>query len=166
MLSSFYLAFHFIGSHKYLGNLSNDPFYGYGDTIYPALEGLYVVSIILVIVSSLGNRPQSSKWIFILCIWLFAIIMASMIYASGFNIYLNIIQIKEQWKGIQTIIQFSASRDLLIAFASTFGIYFVSSLLYLDPWHMFTSFIQYTLLYPSYVNILNVYACKFYFYNF
>lgn len=159
MLSSFYLAFHFIGNHKYNGSASNDPFFGYGDSIHPALEGLYVVSIILVIVSSLGNRPQSSKWIFIICFWLFAIIMGSMIYTSGFNIYLNILQIKAEWKGIQTLINFSASRDLLIAFASTFGIYFVSSVIYLDPWHIFTSFIQYILLYPSYVNVLNVYAC-------
>jgi len=28
----------------------------------------------------------------------------------------------------------------------------------MDPWHMFTSFGQYLLLMPSYVNILNVYA--------
>ena len=165
MLSSFYLAFHFIGSHKYQGNISNDPFHGYCESIYPALEGLYIVSIIIVIVASLGNRPQSSKWIFIVCMWLFAIIMASMIYASGFNIYLNIMQIKENWQGIQTIIKFSASRDLLIAFASTFGIYLISSILYLDPWHIITSFVQYILLYPSYVNILNVYACIYIFFN-
>ena len=28
----------------------------------------------------------------------------------------------------------------------------------MDPWHMVTSFVQYTLLAPSYINILNVYA--------
>ena len=28
----------------------------------------------------------------------------------------------------------------------------------MDPWHMITSSIQYTLLVPSYINILNVYA--------
>lgn len=30
--------------------------------------------------------------------------------------------------------------------------------MFLDPWHMFTSFIQYLLLLPSYVNILLIYA--------
>lgn len=30
--------------------------------------------------------------------------------------------------------------------------------MYLDPWHMFTSFFQYLLLLPSYVNILLLYA--------
>jgi len=28
----------------------------------------------------------------------------------------------------------------------------------MDPWHMITSFVQYTLIAPSYINILNVYA--------
>jgi chitin synthase len=31
----------------------------------------------------------------------------------------------------------------------------------MDPWHMLTSFVQYTLLAPSYINILNVYAVGF-----
>lgn len=41
---------------------------------------------------------------------------------------------------------------------STYVLYLVSSILFLDPWHMFTSFVQYLLLTPTYINILNVYA--------
>lgn len=41
---------------------------------------------------------------------------------------------------------------------ATYGLYLISSLLYLEPWHMFTSFIQYLFLLPSYVNILLIYA--------
>ena len=41
---------------------------------------------------------------------------------------------------------------------ATFGLYFIASFLYLDPWHMFTSFPQYLFLASSYINILNVYA--------
>ena len=47
---------------------------------------------------------------------------------------------------------------ILIALISTFGLYFVASFVYLDPWHMFTSFPAYLLLMSSYINILNVYA--------
>jgi len=47
---------------------------------------------------------------------------------------------------------------IIIALGSTFGLYFVASFLYLDPWHMFTSFPAYLLIMSSYVNILNVYA--------
>jgi chitin synthase len=34
----------------------------------------------------------------------------------------------------------------------------VVSIIFLDPWHMFTSFFQYLLMTPTYINILNVYA--------
>ncbi len=41
---------------------------------------------------------------------------------------------------------------------STFGIWLIASIIMFDPWHMFTSFIQYMLLTPTYTNVLNVYA--------
>jgi chitin synthase len=41
---------------------------------------------------------------------------------------------------------------------STYILYFVVSFLFLDPWHMFTCFLQYLLLTPTYINIVNVYA--------
>ncbi|EAT86386.2 hypothetical protein SNOG_06555 [Parastagonospora nodorum SN15] len=47
---------------------------------------------------------------------------------------------------------------IIIALAATFGLYYVASFLYMDPWHMFTSFPQYLLIMSSYVNILNVYS--------
>jgi chitin synthase len=47
---------------------------------------------------------------------------------------------------------------ILIALAATFGAYIVASLLYLDPWHLVTSMLQYLIMATSYVNILNVYA--------
>lgn len=52
----------------------------------------------------------------------------------------------------------SGAGIIVIALAATFGLYFVASFLFLDPWHMFTSFPQYLLLMSSYVNILNIYA--------
>lgn len=47
---------------------------------------------------------------------------------------------------------------LIISLASTYVLWFVVSFLFFDPWHMFTSFLQYLLLTPTYINILNVYA--------
>lgn len=49
-------------------------------------------------------------------------------------------------------------RDIVISLGATYGLYLVSSLLYFEPWHMFTSFIQYLLLLPSFVNILLIYS--------
>ena len=61
-------------------------------------------------------------------------------------------------KFLQSFFSSSSSGIIIIALAATFGLYFVASFMYLDPWHMFTSFPQYLFLMSSYVNILNVYA--------
>ena len=61
-------------------------------------------------------------------------------------------------KFFSTFFSSESSGIILIALAATFGLYFVASFMYLDPWHMFTSFPQYLLVMSSYVNILNVYA--------
>jgi len=47
---------------------------------------------------------------------------------------------------------------LIVSVMSTYGIWLIASLIMFDPWHMITSFIQYMLLTPTYVNVLNVYA--------
>jgi chitin synthase len=49
-------------------------------------------------------------------------------------------------------------RTLIVSMLSTYVLYLVASLMFLDPWHMVTSFLQYLLLTPTYLNILNVYA--------
>lgn len=59
---------------------------------------------------------------------------------------------------LSSIFENKIFRDLLISLASTYLLYFISSFMFFEPWHMFTSFVQYLLLSPSYVNVLNVYA--------
>jgi chitin synthase len=53
----------------------------------------------------------------------------------------------------------SASAGIVvIALVSTYTIYFISSLLYTDPWHMFTSLWAYMMGMTSSINVLMVYA--------
>jgi chitin synthase len=59
---------------------------------------------------------------------------------------------------ITTFFSSTGAGIIIIALLATFGLYFVASFLYLDPWHMFHSFPQYLVLMSSYQNILNVYA--------
>lgn len=47
---------------------------------------------------------------------------------------------------------------LIVSLASTYVLYFIVSFIFCDPWHMFHSFLQYLLLTPTYINVLNVYA--------
>lgn len=48
------------------------------------------------------------------------------------------------------------SKKPLFELNSPCAVYTVASFLALDPWHMFTSFIPYLLLSPTYINILNM----------
>jgi len=49
-------------------------------------------------------------------------------------------------------------QEIFVAVLATYGLYFISSFMHFEPWHMFTSFTQYMFLLPSYVNILMMYA--------
>lgn len=52
-------------------------------------------------------------------------------------------------KFLITFFNSTSSGIIIIAIAATYGLYFVASFLYLDPWHMFTSFPAYLLLQVS-----------------
>ncbi|KAJ3064834.1 Chitin synthase, class 2 [Podochytrium sp. JEL0797] len=130
------------------------------------LVDAYIASMILLFVLSLGNRPQGSKVTYLIIMILFALIMLVLLYLGGFAVYAVIVFTQAQLSGnnpnnlstIQFLFETSLFRDIVLSTGSTYGIYFLTSFLYLEPWHMFTSLLQYMMLLPSYVNILNVYA--------
>jgi chitin synthase len=47
---------------------------------------------------------------------------------------------------------------ILLAFITIYGLNYLASFLYMDPWHMFHSFPYYLVLMSTYINILMVYA--------
>ena len=55
------------------------------------------------------------------------------------------------------ILQFIAGL-ILLALITIYGLNFLASFIYLDPWHMFHSFPQYLFLMSTYINVLMVYA--------
>ena len=146
-----------------------------------------MTAVITIVISSLGNRPQGSKWVYISCIFLFVIIMAALLYLGGYTMYRFYLVAMDNYSCCktaknstsceiscpanvnstisftQTLFETAGFTDLLIAFISTYGLYVFQSLLYFDPWHMLTSCFQYLLFLPTYVNILNVYACKIFY---
>jgi len=50
------------------------------------------------------------------------------------------------------------SLTVYVAIAGIFGVNFAVSILYLDMWHMVTSYLQHLSIASSYINILNMYA--------
>lgn len=114
----------------------------------------------------MGNRPQGSKFSYMATAIFFALLMGYMLFCSvwltikGVEATLAALNAEGQHFGesvsetLQAIAQNRIFRDLIISSAATYGLYLISSILFFDFLHMFTSFIQYLLLSPSYVNIL------------
>ncbi|KAG5463220.1 MAG: chitin synthase-domain-containing protein [Olpidium bornovanus] len=139
-----------------------------GELFVECVRQLYLFAIIVTFLCALGNRPQGSKFIYTAIIILFAGIMLIMLYMAGYSVTEQVGEVQNKLRDQNGNIQFSklpaelsangAFRDIVISLASTYGMYFISSLLHLEPWHMITSFVQYMFMLPAFVNILMVYA--------
>lgn len=132
----------------------------YSPHVNTVVKEVYIAFVILQFILALGNRPKGSRGSYTISFAVFAIIQLYLIILT-FYLLISAFQsknIREELGSIAQIVSPSGIGIILIAVIATFGLYFVASFLYMDPWHMFTSFPQYMLLMPSFTNILNVYA--------
>lgn len=116
----------------------------------------------LQFILALGNRPKGEPLMYKISFCIFAfvayylLVCAFVLVGKAFsNVdFSNDPTVADKIKDFVS----GSNGVILAALASTFGVYIVSSLLYLDFWHMITSFAQYIAIAPSLVMILNVYA--------
>ncbi|KAF8974317.1 glycosyltransferase family 2 protein [Flammula alnicola] len=117
-----------------------------------AFKWIYLAFLALQFILALGNRPRARGYL----TRVYAFLSLYLIICS---IWLTVKSFSSLKLGVSFVNIFSGPiGPLLAAMVSTFGIYLVSSFLYRDPWHMFSSFLQYLCLAPSFTNVLNVYA--------
>lgn len=120
---------------------------------------VYTLFLMVSFILALGNRPRGSKWFYYFMMFVWGVIQ---IYALIISFYLASNAFSDNM--VDSVSEFfsnfftSTTALVVVALASTFGLYIVSGLIYLDPWHILTSFAQYMFLMPSFVNVLNVYA--------
>lgn len=155
-LANFFLVF------KILANSLSDKSVGFapGKVLGIIFTWFYAACVIATFVLSLGNKPQGSRGFYLAIVIFFAIMMLYVMFAAIFiavksAMYASCIEGGFQFKLFFTNRTF---RDLLISLLATYLLYFISSLIMLDPWHCLTSMIQYVMLSPTYVNVFNVYA--------
>ena len=170
-LSSFWLTtvvmMDVVGTPSGTNNNQGWPF---GNTVTPilntVLQYVYLGFLLLQFILALGNRPKGSKWSYILSMCVFGLIQLYVMILAWYLIYLafngnSFTDIDTKDGPSEFVHSFFGSTGagvILIALAATFGLYFVASFLYMDPWHMFSSFFQYLLLAPSFINVLMIYA--------
>lgn len=141
----------------------------FGNTVTPIFNTVlkygYLAFLLLQFILALGNRPKGSRWSYVISFCVFGFIQLYIVVISLYLVVQAFTSPSEQ--GLDTsstsaFVKSFFSSDgvgiIIIALAATFGLYYIASFLYLDPWHMFTSFPQYLLIASSYINILNVYA--------
>lgn len=101
---------------------------------------------------SMGNRPQGAKRMYIFSMSFYGVIMAYTTFAALYIVIRQLIDNTSFSLGNNVF------TNLIVSTASTIGLYFLISFIYLDPWHMFSSSGQYFMLLPSYICTLQVYA--------
>jgi chitin synthase len=139
----------------------------FGNTATPIIntiiQYLYIGFVLLQFILALGNRPKGSRWSYIVSFCFFGLVQLYVIIDSIYlvvNAFSNGLGFANQDADeiAKSFFSSGGTSIILVAIAATFGLYYVASFLYLDPWHMFTSFGQYLLLMSSYINVLMVYA--------
>lgn len=155
-IGSYFLVFRILTTSLASSDLNFAP----GNILSVVFLWLYLASIVTTFVLSFGNKPKGTEKFYIVIVLFFAILMAYMIFAAIFMAVHSIRTIYKSHTEITVALFFKNTefRDLVVATSSTYLLYFLASFMYLEPWHMFTSFIQYLLLSPAYVNVLNIYA--------
>ncbi|KFY97754.1 hypothetical protein V498_01877 [Pseudogymnoascus sp. VKM F-4517 (FW-2822)] len=149
-LANFYLTFYFVAGS--LADPKIDPFgHNIGKYIFYILKYVCVLLICTQFILSMGNRPQGAKKLYLSSMVIYAIIM---VYTTFATIYIVV----RQFTGNTVTLGNNIFTNVAVSIASTLGLYFFSSFLYLDPWHMFTSAAQYFALLPSYICTLQIYA--------
>ncbi|KAJ1742023.1 hypothetical protein LPJ78_003153 [Coemansia sp. RSA 989] len=167
-IANFYLAYFFLEQNlKTIWDSQStdnpisknaDPFHGAGYIVMEVFRELYILALVMQFVLSLGNRPQGTKAIYRLSVLLFTLIMIIITYVAIYGVVYTAVHIDYENENLTSLLDEEKFRDILISVAATYGVYFIASFLYFEPWHMFTSFLQYMLWLPSSINILMVYA--------
>lgn len=151
-------------------NSNNNRAFPFGNTATPIINTiikyLYLGFLLLQFILSLGNRPKGSKHSYIMSFVFFGIVQFYIVILSMFLVVrafsgatpTDFVVDKGVGAFLSSFFSSSGPGIIIIALAATVGLYFVASLMYMDPWHMFSSFPQYLVIAPSYINILNVYA--------
>ncbi|EAU32188.1 chitin synthase C [Aspergillus terreus NIH2624] len=125
----------------------------------------YLFCLMLQFILALGNKPKATRLPYTLSFLYFSLVQ---IYVLVLSFYL----VANAFTGgmldfnfdngvgafLSSFFSSSGGGIVLIALVSTYGIYAVASLLYMDPWHILTSSWAYFFGLTTSINILMVYA--------
>lgn len=141
-IANFFLTFYYLAG-------SMNKIIKHGEVLFTFFKYLIICDLAALFIISMGNRPQGANHLFII----------SMVILSICSTYALICGLVFS---IQTLNDGSESHmifvNIVVSLLSTYGLYAFTSIMYLDPWHLVTSSIQYFLMLPSFICTLQIFA--------
>ncbi|KAF9088188.1 Chitin synthase, class 1 [Mortierella sp. AM989] len=173
-LGNLYLTFYILGSAMvYMTSddgtvLQSSPF-GPNNVsfwVFTITRYIYILLVVVQFILSMGNRPEGFNWAYTSSMGFFAILTGYMLFGTIYTAVNGINKAQHDMasqtgNGQSTAVLYMQNvlfRNTVMSLASTYGLYFFASFWFLEPWHMFHSFIQYLFMAPSYINVLHVFA--------
>ncbi|KAJ5115105.1 Chitin synthase [Penicillium alfredii] len=154
-IGNFFLVFHILTTYLGQKNLLDKA----GQVLGIVFEWLYLATLVTCFVLALGNRPGGSNKFYMTMVYFW---IGIMIYLSFAAVFVTVRSIQSEVKTDHFTVSHLFTNEtfftIIVSLGSTYVMWFIASFIFMDPWHMFTSFIQYILLTPTYINVLNIYA--------
>ncbi|KAI9257182.1 chitin synthase 1 [Phascolomyces articulosus] len=162
-LGNFYIVFFTMTASMQSVDLDPKPFsVSIAHILHTVLNYIYVLLLIVQFIIAMGNRPQGFRWAYTLSIMFFALLMGyitfCILWITVTSMRNSINRAEGSTNELLALIEQSTFRYVIISALSTYVLYWLASILFLDVSHMITSFFQYIFLSPSYINVLNIYA--------
>jgi chitin synthase len=132
---NFFLVFHILT--KYLGD--PDLLGTVGKVLGVVFEWLYLATLVACFVLALGNRPGGSNKFYMTMVYFWICIMIYLAFAAVFVTVKSIEkQVQNKNFTLEDVFKNEQFFTIVVSLAATYVMWFVASLIFLDPWHMFT----------------------------
>jgi chitin synthase len=111
-----------------------------GKVLGVVFEWLYLATLVTCFVLSLGNRPGGSNKFYMTMVYFWIGIMIYLTFAAIF-VTVKSIQTEVAEKSFTVGQLFSNSQffSIFVSLGSTYVMWLLASIIFFDPWHMFTS---------------------------
>lgn len=156
-LASFFLVFRILTKNLGSGTVG----FTLGKYLATAFLWIYVGCVVCTFVLAFGNTPRGTRKFYYGITVFFAVLMAYLTFAAAYLAVRTVKLVMSENHGHFTASMLFTNqkfRDLVVSMLSTYLLYGIGAIIHGEPLFMVTSFIQYLLLSPSYINVLNIYS--------
>jgi chitin synthase len=121
-----------------------------GEVLSVIIEWVYLGSLVVCFVLSLGNTPDGSRRFYMAMVYSWALIMVYLLFASWFITVKSVIAEADDGKfTLSKLFTNTIFFTLIVSLLSTYILWIFASIVFMDPWHILTS--------VSFPHLLNLY---------